>query len=168
MPPKTNVFSHYHFCGRKPCSEPRAPAGSSLSPFRLGWQGSRSPRVEVSPVAWEQGAGEPEGDLTQHALCSEAGSQPCLCWITQRTSPTRPTAGGHFPSGGSFHTGEPFFSECFYPVNSDGDKKNGSQATFWGTDEHIFEEHWKKRNNGRRLGINAKLSLTTCDDAPYK
>lgn len=122
-------------------------------------------------MAWEQGAGEPEGDPTQHALCSKAGSQPCLCWITQRTSPTRPTAGGHFPSGaegGILSYGKTLFYACFYLVNSDSDNKNGSQVTFWGTDEHIFEEHWRKKNNSRCLAINTKLNLTMCDDAPYK
>lgn len=60
-------------------------------------------------MAWEQGAWELVGDPTHHALCSEAGSQPCLCWITQRISLTRLTARGHFTSWGSFHTGEPLF-----------------------------------------------------------
>lgn len=106
---KTNVFSYYHFCCGKPCSEPRTLAGSLLSPFQLGWQGSRSPREEVSPMAWEQEPGEPEGDPTPRALCSGAGSQPCLYWITLQTSPTSLTAWGHFPLWGSFHMSEPFF-----------------------------------------------------------
>lgn len=61
--PKTNVFSHYHFCCWKPWSEPQAPAGSLLSPFQLHWQGSRG----SAPWAGSRGPGnQPATPHTTH------------------------------------------------------------------------------------------------------
>lgn len=104
--------------------------------------------------------------VTSHIThCLEAGSQPCLCWIIQRTSLTRLTARGHSASRRSFHTGVNLFSVPFYHLNSDCDNKNGSQ-TFWGTDEHLFK-HYQKRNSHGHLAINTKPNCTTGDNALY-
>lgn len=129
------------------------PTGSPQSPFGPSWQGSRSLGEEVSPVAWEQGSRRVTPQ--HHALCSGTGSQPCLCWITQRTTARRVwQLEVTFHPGDAFIQANPFFPARFCSVNSDCDKKNGSQATFWGTDEHILKEHRKKRNSCRHLAIN--------------
>lgn len=38
--------------------------------------------------------------------------------------------------------GQPFFSDYFFHLNGDCDNNNGSQATFWCTDDRIFKGCW--------------------------
>lgn len=136
----------------------------------FGWAGRGHAPWGWRSARWPGSRGQGSRRVTPHSTHCARRLEVSPAYAGSRSEPARHVRQLEV----TFHWGDPFiwanlfFSACFYPVNSDGDKKNGSQATFWGTDEHIFKEQWKKRNNGRRLGINTKLNLTTCDDAPYK
>lgn len=119
-------------------------------------------------MAWEQRLGEPEGDPTPYALCSGAGSHPLLMLDHAANQPNESDSLRSLSIVGILSYERTFFSACFYHLNSDCDNKNSSQETFWGVDEDIFKEHWKKINNHVRLAINTKLNRTICNDAPYK
>lgn len=114
-------------------------------------------------MAWEQGAGEPEGDPPP-PMCCARGLEVNLAWEGSRGE----AAVRSLSIMGILSYGQRyfffFFPACFYHFNSDGDSENGSPAAFWGTDEHVFKEHWERRNNCRRLAINWKLNLTVRGD----
>lgn len=97
-----------------------------------------------------------------HVLCSGSGSQPGLGGITGRSSREV-----------TFHHGDPFiWAKIFFFFSlrvsiisiATATARTAHRRRFGGTDEHVFKEHWERRNNCRRLAINWKLNLTVRGD----
>lgn len=108
-----------------PCTQ----AGSLLSPFQLGWQGSCSPGEQVSPMAWSRGQGAAGWPHTPDIV--PRGSKAALLTLDHAVNPPSASGRQRSPSILGAHSHRQISSSvCFYHLNSNCDNKNGSPETF--------------------------------------